>query len=102
MGHPLDLFHFFRLFKQTLQLLQKNVKKYPSSMRCWDSNPRPLEHESPSITTRPGLPPQIQLLKYNIMMWYVLLTLPIVCSRAMKISAFALFMIVKFELFHLR
>ena len=24
---------------------------------CWDSNPRPLEHESPPITTRPGLPP---------------------------------------------
>ena len=22
---------------------------------CWDSNSRPLEHESPPITTRPGL-----------------------------------------------
>ena len=28
-------------------------------MRCWDSNPQPLEHESPPITTRPGLPPKI-------------------------------------------
>ena len=99
MGQPRPLFIYFRLFKHTLQILQQ---KSPSSIRCWDLNSRPLEHESPSITTRPGLPPQIQLLKYNIMMWYVLLTLPIVCSRAMKISAFALFMIVKFELFHIR
>ena len=29
----------------------------PSSIRCWDSNPQPLEHGSPTITTRPGLPP---------------------------------------------
>ena len=29
----------------------------PSSIRCWDSNPRPLNHESSPITTRPGLPP---------------------------------------------
>ena len=29
----------------------------PSSIRHWDSNPRPLERESPPITTRPGLPP---------------------------------------------
>ena len=33
------------------------VKKCPSSIRCWDSNPGPLEHESPPITTSPGLPP---------------------------------------------
>ena len=48
----------FRLFKQTLQFVQQiNVNKCPSSIRCWDSwdsNPRPLEHESPPITTRPG------------------------------------------------
>ena len=28
-------------------------------MRCWDSKPRPPEHESPPITTRPGLPPKL-------------------------------------------
>ena len=33
------------------------VKKCPSSIRCWDSNPGPLENESPPITTSPGLPP---------------------------------------------
>ena len=56
IGHPQPLFIYFRLFKQTLQFLQPiNVKKYPSSIRCWDLNPQPLEHESPPITTRPGL-----------------------------------------------
>ena len=28
-----------------------------SSIRRWDSNPQPSLHESPPITTRPGLPP---------------------------------------------
>ena len=56
IGHPQPLFIYFRLFKQTLQFLQPiNVKKYPSSIRCWDLNPQPLEHESPPINTRPGL-----------------------------------------------
>ena len=27
----------------------------PSSIRCWDSNPQPLKHESSAIITRPGL-----------------------------------------------
>ena len=27
----------------------------PSSIQRWDSNPQLLEHESPHITTRPGL-----------------------------------------------
>ena len=31
-----------------------NVKKYPSRKRCWDSNPRSLERESPPITTKFG------------------------------------------------
>ena len=30
--------------------------KCPPSIWSWDSNPRPLEHESSPITTRPGLP----------------------------------------------
>ena len=33
----------------------------PSSIRCRDSNSQPLVHESPHITTRPGLPPDWQL-----------------------------------------
>ena len=39
------------LESQTLQILRTNVcEKCPSSIWCWDSNPRPLEHESPRIT----------------------------------------------------
>ena len=50
----------FRRFKHTIVkivLQQINVKKCPSSIRCWDLNPQPLEHESPPLTIRPGLPP---------------------------------------------
>ena len=58
-GRPLLLF-IFCLFKQTLlQILQQiNVKKCPSSMRRWDSNPQPSEYESPPTTTGPWLPPR--------------------------------------------
>ena len=51
-------FVYFRLFKQTLQILQQiNVKKCPSRIRSWDLNSQPSANESPPITTRPGLPP---------------------------------------------
>ena len=58
-GPTPDSFPFiFGLFKQTIQLLQQiNVKKCPSSIWRWDSNPRPFKHESSPITTRPGLTP---------------------------------------------
>ena len=54
-------FSFFHLFKQTLQFVQPIYVKMvcPSSIRRQDSNPRPLEHESPPITTWPGLPPNL-------------------------------------------
>ena len=42
----------FGLFKQTIQF---TVKKCPSSLQCWDSNPQSLDHELSPITTRPGL-----------------------------------------------
>ena len=32
-------------------------EKCPSSIQCRDLNPRPSEHDTPPITTRPGLPP---------------------------------------------
>ena len=58
MGHPRPLFHLFSSF-QTLQFLhQINVKNVHPVCRCWDSNSWPWEHESPPITTRPGLLPQ--------------------------------------------
>ena len=34
-----------------------NVKKCPSNIWRWDSNPQPFEHESSPMTTRPALPP---------------------------------------------
>ena len=47
-------FVYFYIFKQTLQFLQQiNVKNVHP---VHDLNPRPLEHESPPITTRPWLP----------------------------------------------
>ena len=39
--------HHYKFYNK---LMWKNV-------RCWNSNPRPSEHESPPITTRPGFPP---------------------------------------------
>ena len=59
IGQPQPLLSFiFGLLKQTsIQFLQQiYVKKYLSNIHCRDSNPRPLEHESPPIT-RPGLQP---------------------------------------------
>ena len=61
-GPPQPLLSFiFGLFKQTsLQFLQQiYMKKCQSSIRCWDSNPQPSMHESPTMTTRPGLPPTV-------------------------------------------
>ena len=56
--NPASFSLIFGLFKQTLQFLQQiYVKKCPSSIWCWDSNPWPSECESIPITTTPGLPP---------------------------------------------
>ena len=53
MVHPRPLFHLFLSFQTHNTILY--VKKCPSSIQCWDSNPRLTEHESPPITTRSGL-----------------------------------------------
>jgi len=55
---PVSFSFIFGLFQTNINkiLQQINVKKCPSGIQHWDSNPRPLEHESPPITTRPGLP----------------------------------------------
>ena len=50
-------FHLFLSFQTHITIFTTNqCEKCPSSIRCWDSNPRPLEHEFHPITTRPGLP----------------------------------------------
>ena len=56
---PASFSFIFGLFKQTIQLFTTNqCEKCPTSIWRQDSNPRPLEHESSPITTRPGLLPQ--------------------------------------------
>ena len=57
MGQPRPLFHLFSSFQTTNFIKNRYVKKRPSSLWYRDSNSRPSEHESPIITTRPGLPP---------------------------------------------
>ena len=72
-GPPWPLLSFiFGLFKQTsLQLLlQISVKKFPSSIRCRDSNPR---LESPPIT-RPGLQPNLPTFLLELQMLHIDLT----------------------------
>ena len=45
-------------FQTNITILTSNKReKFPSSIWCWDSNSKPLEHKSPPLTTRPGLPP---------------------------------------------
>ena len=57
MGIPRTLFNLFSSFQTQFTIFTTNkFEKCPSSIRCWDSNSRSLEHESPPITTRPGLP----------------------------------------------
>ena len=60
MGIPGLFFVYSRSFQTNIStiLQQINVKKCRSSKWHLDLNPRPLEHESPPITTRPGLPPK--------------------------------------------
>ena len=71
MGNPRPLFHFFCLFKQTLQFLQQiNVKKCPSSIQCWDLNTQPSEHESHPITTRPVL--KFLVCRLNTLFYFIL------------------------------
>ena len=56
MDHPRPLFCLFSYFWTNITIFKANkCEKCPSSIRCWDSNPRPLEYECPPITTRPGL-----------------------------------------------
>ena len=53
MGHPRPLFGLFSSFQTNNTIFITNkCEKCPSSTQCWDSNPRPLEHDSSRITTR--------------------------------------------------
>ena len=42
MGLSRPLFHLFSSFQTSITIFKTNIcEKYPSSIRCWDSNPRP-------------------------------------------------------------
>ena len=56
-GQPRPLFRLFMVFSnKQYKFYNKSMWKMscPSSTWCRDSNSRPLEHESPPITTGPG------------------------------------------------
>ena len=53
MHHPRTLFYYFQSFHtNNASFKTSSCKKCPSSIRCWGSNPRPLEHESSPVTKR--------------------------------------------------
>ena len=66
-GPTLAFFCLFLVFsnKHYKFLQQIYVKKCPSSIWWRDLNPRSLERESPPITTRPGLPPNMSSFIYR-------------------------------------
>ena len=49
----------FGIYQTNITFFQQYNAKiiHPIAVWCWDSNPRPFDHESPPITTRPGLMP---------------------------------------------
>ena len=52
---PRPLFRLFWPFQTNITIFTSNIcEKCPSSIWCWDSNPRPSQHLT---TTRQGLPP---------------------------------------------
>ena len=66
MGNLGILFRLLSLFQTIITIFTTNkCEKCPSSICCRDSNSRPLAHESPPITTRPGSRPKISILLAN-------------------------------------
>ena len=62
MGHPRPLLCSFSSFQTNITIFTTNkCEKCPSSIRCWDSNPRTLEPES-SPTRAPA---QIRIVSFN-------------------------------------
>ena len=56
-ANPGLFFIYFHSFTHITIFTSNKCEKCPFSIRCQDSNSQPLEHESPPITIRPGLPP---------------------------------------------
>ena len=65
MGQPRPLFHLFSSFQINITIFliftTNKCEKFPSSIWCRDWNSQPLAHESPTITTKTGLPTKLVL-----------------------------------------
>ena len=67
MGHPRRLFSFIFVFsnKHHHNSYNKYMWKNDMPIQHQESNPQPSKHESPPITTRPGLPPNMVSFLYS-------------------------------------
>ena len=54
---PASFSFILSLFQTNNTIFTTICEKCPSSIPCWDSNPRSLDRKSPPVSTRPGLPP---------------------------------------------
>ena len=73
MGQTRPIFFFFWVFQTNSTIFTTNQCEKmacPSRIRCRDSNPRPLDHESSPITTGPGLPPMFVFFVRNLFYGY--------------------------------
>ena len=60
MGQPRPLFRLFSSFQTNITILTTNkCEKCPSSIWRRDLKSQPSDYESPPLTTRPGLPPNL-------------------------------------------
>ena len=65
-------FVYFRSFQTNNTIFTTNqCENFPSSIRCWDLNPQPLEHKSSPIITRPGLPPEKMMILFGCRLLYL-------------------------------
>ena len=61
---PLRLFTIVSI--KEFNFTKSQYEKCQSSLWHWDSNSQPLEHESPPLTTKPGLPPKPSFVKAKL------------------------------------
>ena len=72
MGQTRPLFNLFSVFSNKQYKFLQQIK---SSIQHRYSNSQPFEHEPSPISTRPGLPPQLDLfVKRNSAQWWLTLT----------------------------
>ena len=85
MGNPRPCFRIFGLFQTNINTIftTNQCEKCPSSLGCWNLNPRPSDWESHPITTIPGLPPILSINSY-----YMLSTLNFCCCLGHRKMSF--------------